>query len=111
MGDLDGKTALVTGGGKGIGRAISEALAGMGARVVVNYRSDARAAEETAASLPNASAHKADVSDPAQVEAMVKAVGKVDVLVNNAGAVRDKLLIQMSPPDWEGLIRTDLPGA
>ena len=111
MGDLDGKTALVTGGGKGIGRAISEALAGMGARVVVNYRSDARAAEETAASLPNASAHRADVSDPAQVEAMVKAVGKVDVLVNNAGAVRDKLLIQMSPPDWEELIRTDLLSA
>jgi len=111
VGDLDGKTALVTGGGKGIGRAISEALAGMGARVVVNYRSDARAAEETAASLPNASAYKADVSDPAQVEAMVKAVGKVDVLVNNAGAVRDKLLIQMSPPDWEELIRTDLLSA
>jgi len=106
--DLDGKTALVTGGGKGIGRAISEALAGMGARVVVNYRSDKSAAEETAASLPNATAHQADVGDPAQVEAMVKAIGKVDVLVNNAGAVRDKLLIQTSPPDWEDLIRTDL---
>ena len=108
MGDLDGKTALVTGGGKGIGRAISQALAGMGARVIVNYRSDKTAAEETAASLPSATAHQADVSDPAQVEAMVKAIGRVDVLVNNAGAVRDKLLIQMSPPDWEELIRTDL---
>src|SRR5437868_9493240 len=106
--DLDGKTALVTGGGKGIGRAISEALAGMGARVVVNYRSDKSAAEETAASLPNATAHQADVGDWSQVEAMVKAIGRVDVLVNNAGAVRDKLLIQMSPPDWEELIRTDL---
>ena len=108
MGDLDGKTALVTGGGKGIGRAISEALAGMGARVVVNYRSDKAAAEETAASLPNGTAHPADVGDPVQVEAMVKAIGRVDVLVNNAGLVRDKLLIQMSPPDWEDLIRTDL---
>jgi 3-oxoacyl-[acyl-carrier protein] reductase len=109
VGDLEGKTALVTGGGKGIGRAISEALAGMGARVVVNYRSDKTAAEETAAALPNnATAHQADVGDPAQVEAMVKAVGRVDVLVNNAGAVRDKLLIQMSPADWEDLIRTDL---
>jgi 3-oxoacyl-[acyl-carrier protein] reductase len=108
LGDLDGKTALVTGGGKGIGRAISQALAGMGARVVVNYRSDRSAAEETASSLPNATAHQADVGDPAQVEAMVKAIGRVDVLVNNAGAVRDKLLIQMAPADWEDLIRTDL---
>ena len=111
MGDLDGKTALVTGGGKGIGRAISQALAGMGARVVVNYRSDAAAAEEAASSLPNATAYQADVGDPAQVEAMVKAIGRVDVLVNNAGAVRDKLLIQMSPVDWEELIRTDLLSA
>ena len=111
MEDLDGKTALVTGGGKGIGRAISQALAEMGARVVVNYRSDKTAAEETAASLPNATAHQADVSDPAQVEAMVKAIGRFDVLVNIAGAVRDKLLIQMSPPDWEDLIRTDLLSA
>jgi len=111
LGDLDGKTALVTGGGKGIGRAISHRLAGMGARVVVNYRSDKMAAEETAASLPNATAHQADVGDPSQVEAMIKAIGRVDVLVNNAGAVRDKLLIQMSPPDWEDLIKTDLLSA
>jgi len=108
MGDLDGKTALVTGGGKGIGRAISQALAARGAKVVVNYRSDKAAAEETAASLPGAIAHQADVGDPVQAEAMVKAIGRVDVLVNNAGLVRDKLLIQMSPPDWEDLIRTDL---
>jgi 3-oxoacyl-[acyl-carrier protein] reductase len=106
--DLEGKTALVTGGGKGIGRAISQSLAAMGAKVVVNYRSDRVAAEETAASLEGAVTHQADVSDPAQVEAMIKAIGRVDVLVNNAGAVRDKLLIQMSPPDWEEVIRTDL---
>ena len=106
--DLDGKTALVTGGGKGIGKAVSQALAGMGAKVVVNYRSDKAAAEATAAELDGGVAHQADVGDPAQVEAMIKAIGRVDVLVNNAGAVRDKLLIQMSPPDWEDLIRTDL---
>ncbi len=106
--DLEGKTALVTGGGKGIGRAISEALAAKGAKVVVNYRSDAAAAEETASALPGGVAHKADVGDPAQAEAMIKAIRRVDVLVNNAGLVRDKLLIQMSPADWEDLIRTDL---
>ena len=109
--DLEGKTALVTGGGKGIGRAISQALAAMGAKVVVNYRSDRASALDTAAALPDATAHQADVADPVQVEAMVKAIGRVDVLVNNAGAVRDKLLIQMSPRDWEELIRTDLLSA
>jgi 3-oxoacyl-[acyl-carrier protein] reductase len=108
---LEGKTALVTGGGKGIGRAISQALGAMGAKVAVNYKSDKAAAEETAASLPGGTAHQADVGDPAQVEAMVKAIGRVDILVNNAGAVRDKLLIQMSPADWEELIRTDLMSA
>ena len=111
MSDLDGKVALVTGGGKGIGKAISHALAEMGARVVVNYRADKAAAEETASALPGGTALQADVGDPEQVEAMIKAVGRVDILVNNAGAVRDKLLIQMSPADWEELIRTDLMSA
>src|SRR5882672_7160080 len=83
----------------------------MGARVAINYRSDQATAEETAHSLPGATTHQADVSDPAQVEAMVKAIGRVDVLVNNAGAVRDKLLIQMPLADWEDLIRTDLLSA
>src|SRR3981081_4510800 len=110
-GELHGKTALVTGGGKGIERAISQALAAMGAKVVVNYRADKVAAEETAANLPGATAYQADVGDPAQVEAMVKAIGRIDILVNNAGAVRDKLLIQMAPADWEELIKTDLMSA
>jgi 3-oxoacyl-[acyl-carrier protein] reductase len=109
--ELEGKVALVTGGGKGIGRAISQALGAMGAKVVVNYRAEKAAADETAAGLRGGITHKADVGDPAQVEAMIKAIGRVDILVNNAGAVRDKLLIQMAPADWEELIRTDLMSA
>ena len=69
--ELEGKTALVTGGGKGIGRAISQALAGMGAKVVVNYRSDKAAAEETAGSLPGASAHQADVGAKPRTKRLV----------------------------------------
>src|SRR5665213_2240061 len=106
--ELEDKTALVTGGGKGSVRAISQALAAMGAKVVVNYRSDKVAAEETASALGGI-AHQADVGDPVQVEAMVKAVGGVESRGNSAGAVREKLLIQMAPADWEELIARPMP--
>jgi 3-oxoacyl-[acyl-carrier protein] reductase len=109
-GVLEGRTALVTGGGKGIGRAVSLALAGMGARVVVNYRSDAEAAERTAAEI-GGEAVRCDVSDGLAVQAMVKGIGGVDILVNNAGAVRDNLLLRMKPDDWDHIIETDLSSA
>jgi 3-oxoacyl-[acyl-carrier protein] reductase len=108
--DLDGRTALVTGGGKGIGRAVSSALARMGARVVVNYRSDSAAAEDTAHEV-SGTAVRCDVTDGAAVQAMVKELGPVDVLVNNAGAVRDNLLLRMKPEDWDHIIQTDLTSA
>lgn len=111
MSDLDGRLALVTGGGKGIGAAIARALAAMGAEVVINYRADATAAEETAHSLPGARAVQADVGDPAQVDRMVRDIGRVDVLVNNAGSVRDNLLLRMRQGDWDDIIRTDLTSA
>jgi 3-oxoacyl-[acyl-carrier protein] reductase len=107
---LEGRTALVTGGGKGIGRAVSRALAQMGARVVVNYRSDSAAADETAREV-GGEAVRCDVSDGAAVQAMVKALGPVDGLVNNAGAVRDNLLLRMKPEDWDHIIQTDLTSA
>jgi len=109
-GDLDGRTALVTGGGKGIGRAVSKALTSMGARVIVNYRSDLAAAEETAREVGGV-AVRCDVSDGGAVQAMVKELGPVDVLVNNAGAVRDNLLLRMKPEDWDHVIETDLTSA
>ena len=108
--DLEGKTALVTGGGKGIGKAISTALAGMGARVIVNYRGDAAAAEATAGEV-GGEAVQCDVSDGAAVAAMVKSLGQVDVLVNNAGAVRDNLLLRMKEEDWRHVLDTDLTSA
>ncbi|HEX6487816.1 MAG TPA: 3-oxoacyl-ACP reductase FabG [Candidatus Dormibacteraeota bacterium] len=106
--DLSGRTALVTGGGKGIGREVVRKLAAMGARVVVNYRSDKAAAEETVAGLEGADIYQADVGDEEQVDAMVKSLGQVTVLVNNAGVVRDNLLLRMTRAEWDDIIRTDL---
>ena len=108
--ELEGRTALVTGGGKGIGRAVSCSLAKMGATVVVNYRSDAAAAEQTAHEI-GGRAVRCDVSDGPAVQAMVKELGVVDLLVNNAGAVRDNLLLRMKPEDWDHIIQTDLTSA
>jgi 3-oxoacyl-[acyl-carrier protein] reductase len=110
MGELAGRTALVTGGGRGIGRAISTALAGMGARVMVVYRADAASAEATAASI-GGTAVRCDVTDAEAVPALVRELGPIDVLVNNAGTVRDNLLLRMRPEDWEHVIRTDLTSA
>ena len=108
--ELQERIALVTGGGKGIGSAISRALAGMGATVHVNYRSDSAAAEQVAHEI-GGSAVRCDVSDGSAVEAMIKAIGRVDILVNNAGAVRDKLLLRMTEADWNDIIATDLTAA
>jgi 3-oxoacyl-[acyl-carrier protein] reductase len=108
--ELEGRVALVTGGGRGIGRAVSCALARMGAHVVVVYRSHSAAAEETAHEL-GGEAVRCDVTDGAAVQATVRGIGQVDVLVNNAGAVRDNLLLRMKPEDWDHIIQTDLTSA
>jgi 3-oxoacyl-[acyl-carrier protein] reductase len=108
--ELADRVALVTGGGKGIGAAISRALAGMGATVHVNYRADSAAAEKVAKEIGGV-AVQCDVSDGAAVEKMIKAIGRVDILVNNAGAVRDKLLLRMTEADWNDIIATDLTAA
>ena len=117
--DLTGRNALVTGGSRGIGRAVCLELARRGANVAVNCAGNARAAEETAAACRElgvqAFAVQADVSDSAAAGAMVKAVierfGRLDILVNNAGITRDKLALQMKNEDLDAVLDTNLKGA
>jgi 3-oxoacyl-[acyl-carrier protein] reductase len=116
--DFGGRVALVTGGSKGIGRAISIALAARGAHVLVNYSSDEAAAEKTVSEITTAggrvTAVKADVADTAQAEEMFglirKDPGRLDILVNNAGIIRDKLLMFMGTDDWDRVIAVNLTG-
>jgi 3-oxoacyl-[acyl-carrier protein] reductase len=104
---LVGKTALVTGGSRGIGRAIALELGRAGASVVVGYRSGREEAEEVAARI-GGRAVQADVSDPERARALVDEAGDVDILVNNAGLTRDGLLARMSDDDWRTVIETNL---
>jgi 3-oxoacyl-[acyl-carrier protein] reductase len=104
---LEGKTALVTGASRGIGRAIAEELARAGAQVVVAYRSGKDEAEELAAAI-GGRAVQADVSSPDDAKRLVEEAGDVDVLVNNAGLTRDGLLARMPDDDWRTVIETNL---
>lgn len=104
---LEGKTALVTGASKGIGRAIAAELARAGASVVVGYRSGQEEAEALAAEL-GGRAIQADVSSPEEAARLVEEAGDLDILVNNAGLTRDGLLARMSDDDWHTVIDTNL---
>jgi 3-oxoacyl-[acyl-carrier protein] reductase len=104
---LAGKTALVTGGSRGIGAAIVRELAAAGADVVVGYRSGGEEAGAVAAEV-GARAVQADVSSAEEAARLVKEAGDVDVLVNNAGLTRDGLLARMSDDDWRQVIDTNL---
>src|SRR4051812_23084531 len=105
---LKNQIAIVTGGSRGIGRAIATTLAASGATVVVNYKGNQAAAEEVvneiAAADGQALAIQADISQSAEVEQLFKAVleryGKIDILVNNAGITRDTLLLRMKEDDF-----------
>jgi 3-oxoacyl-[acyl-carrier protein] reductase len=105
--------ALVTGGARGIGAAVSRELAAAGSRVAVNYRSGTDVAEALAGEIGGV-AMQADVADPAQVAALVERVeselGPVDILVANAGLTRDTLLVRMSDDEWNEVIDTNLRG-
>jgi 3-oxoacyl-[acyl-carrier protein] reductase len=104
---LEGKRALVTGGSRGIGRAVALELGRAGADVVVGYRSEAGEAESVASEI-GGRAVQADVSDPDQAKALVDDAGDIDVLVNNAGTTRDGVLARMLDDDWRTVLETNL---
>jgi 3-oxoacyl-[acyl-carrier protein] reductase len=108
-----GRTAIVTGGSRGIGRAIVQALAREGARVAFTYAQNKTMADEVA-NGETILAFQADVTQMDQAKDLVKQVkdrfGRIDILVNNAGITRDKLLVMMSEKDWDDVIDTNLKG-
>jgi 3-oxoacyl-[acyl-carrier protein] reductase len=118
MSEFKGRTAIVTGGSRGIGRAIVRELASRGANVAFNFAKNRVMADELVAEIEKEGGHalgcQADVTDFVSAEAMVKSVksefGSVDYLVNNAGVTRDKLIMMMSQEDWDAVIDTNLKG-
>ncbi len=114
----DGRVALVTGGGRGIGRAVAVRLANEGANVAISYRSNDTAAEEVAEEVSAAGAQceifKGDVSSPEDVDALFngvgEALGQVEILVNNAGLTRDNLMLRMKESEFDEVLRTNLKG-
>jgi len=117
--DLKDRVAVVTGSSRGIGRAIALKLASLGAKVVVNYRTNAEAAREVVEAIGalggQAMAVQADVADADDAKRLIRAAqttyGGLDILVNNAGTTRDTLLARMSDDDWNLVINTNLKGA
>lgn len=110
---LEGKAALVTGGSRGIGAAVSRELAAAGARVAINYRSDRGAAEALASELGGV-AVQADVAVAAEAASLVERteeeLGPIDALVANAGITRDTLIVRMSDEEWADVLDTNLRG-
>ena len=115
---LSGKIAVVTGGSRGIGRAVCQRLAALGATVIVNFVSNPTAAEETVQSIQSAGgkaeAAQFNVAVAEEIETAFKQIldahGRVDILVNNAGITRDGLLMKMKEEQWDAVLNTNLKG-
>ncbi len=115
---MEGRVALVTGGGRGIGRAVARRLAEGGAKVAISYRANDATAEETANLVRETGAEcelfKGDVATPEDVEVLVKGIGEafgpVEILVNNAGTTRDNLLLRMKDMEFDEVLATNLKG-
>lgn len=116
--NFNGKTAIITGASRGIGRSIALCLGGLGANIVVNYSQDEKSAKEVVNAIDSteerAFAISADVTCPDAVDNMVEETldrfGGIDILVNNAGITRDTLLLRMKEEDWDSVIDTNLKG-
>ena len=115
---LEGQIALVTGASRGIGRAVGLALAQAGAYVIVNYRGNQEAAEESLAAITKGGGHgelcQFDIAAEEQIDDAAKKIvdahKKIDILVNNAGVTADNLLMRVKPADWDQVIGTNLKG-
>jgi acetoacetyl-CoA reductase len=115
MADMSGQVALVTGGGRGIGLAISERLANRGVTVAVGYSRGKDSAQRFLDDHPGASAHQGNVGSNEDCERVISEVidqhGHLDVLVNNAGITIDKTVRKMTPQDWDHVVNVNLSGA
>lgn len=116
---LKGKSAIITGGVRGIGRAVAEEFCRQGADLLLCYRSNEEAAKKTAEELKQYGTRvelvKGDVSDPGHAQEAIRTAkelfGKIDILVNNAGITKDKLLMKMSPADFDEVVQANLNGS
>ncbi len=117
MADMQGQVALVTGGSRGIGRAICERLVGRGVKVAAGYSRNSAAAQELQAKFPDAgiSVHQGNIGDAGDCRRVVDEVleqhGQLDILVNNAGITVDKTVRKMSADDWDRVVQVNLNGA
>jgi acetoacetyl-CoA reductase len=115
MADMTGQVALVTGGVRGIGRAISDRLAGRGVTVAAGYSRDKDAADRLTDDHPGASVHQGNIGSAEDCERVIQEVldahGRLDILVNNAGITADKTVRKMTPAEWDRVIQVNLSGA